>query len=156
MPHARTHPSIAAALALCLPLATAAAAAAEPSTWTPMAVHVSAIDTARGGNLEILVFGPDGFPTKHDQALKRVIVPVKTAKMTVTVEIPKGSPFALKVLHDQDENGKLTKNWLGILPVEGLGFSSGAKLDPMPPDFEDARMEAPQGKTETSIEMVYP
>lgn len=52
-------------------------------------------------------------------------------------DIPSGS-YALVVLHDENMNGKLDTNWLGI-PKEGYGFSNNAKPAAFhAPSFSDA------------------
>ncbi|HEX5514928.1 MAG TPA: DUF2141 domain-containing protein, partial [Gammaproteobacteria bacterium] len=43
----------------------------------------------------------------------------------------------LAVIHDENMNGKLDTNWLGI-PIEGYGFSSGAKASMGAPSFNAA------------------
>jgi len=40
-------------------------------------------------------------------------------------DVPPGT-YALAVIHDENMNGKLETNWLGI-PKEGYGFSNDAK-----------------------------
>ena len=51
-------------------------------------------------------------------------------------DIPAGT-YALAVVHDENMNGKLDTNWLGI-PVEGYGFSNDAKSLNGAPSFSDA------------------
>ena len=40
-------------------------------------------------------------------------------------DIPPGT-YAMAVVHDENMNGKLDTNWMGI-PTEGYGFSNDAK-----------------------------
>jgi len=47
--------------------------------------------------------------------------------------------------HDEDDNGKVTKNWTSIFPAEGSGVSAEAKMDFGLPSFAT-----------TSISMLYP
>jgi small-conductance mechanosensitive channel len=56
------------------------------------------------------------------------------------VRIPNETPgtYALAVIHDENMNGKLDTNWLGI-PIEGYGFSNGAKGLFGAPSFSAAR-----------------
>ncbi len=46
--------------------------------------------------------------------------------------------YALAVIHDENMNGKLDTNWLGI-PIEGYGFSNDAKGLFGAPSFSAAR-----------------
>ena len=52
------------------------------------------------------------------------------------VDIPRGT-YALAVVHDEDMNGNLDINWLGI-PTEGYGFSNDVKARFGPPSFSAA------------------
>jgi uncharacterized protein (DUF2141 family) len=57
----------------------------------------------------------------------------------VTVRIA-GVPlgvYAAQAFHDENDNGKIDRNFLGI-PREGLGFSNDAKMRFGPPSFDDA------------------
>lgn len=53
--------------------------------------------------------------------------------------IPFGS-YAVKTYHDENENGELDTNFLGI-PMEDYGFSNNADGTFGPPDFEEAMFE---------------
>lgn len=50
--------------------------------------------------------------------------------------IPPGK-YAMVVIHDENMNGKLDTNWLGV-PNEGYGFSNNAKALLSAPSFSDA------------------
>lgn len=74
--------------------------------------------------------------------------------MQTNIQVP-DKPFAIKVHHDEDSSGTVTKDWTGFIPAEGLGFSSGAQLRFGPPSFDDAVMTLPNdGKIEINI--IYP
>ena len=102
----------------------------------------------------IYVFLENGFPIQHDQSIKQYRINVTKKVEQIDVEVP-NSKFALKVHHDEDLSGKVTKNWTGIFPAEGLGFSSGAKISFGPPSFKQAAMTLPNDKV-TQIFMMYP
>jgi uncharacterized protein (DUF2141 family) len=59
-------------------------------------------------------------------------------------DVPYGS-YAIKSFHDEDGNGQLNTNFMGI-PVEDYGFSNNARGTMGPAKFQDARFEldAPQ------------
>jgi uncharacterized protein (DUF2141 family) len=50
--------------------------------------------------------------------------------------------YAVAALHDENGNGVLDKNWLGM-PNEGSGFSRDATGSWGPPDFDDAMLVLP-------------
>jgi len=56
-------------------------------------------------------------------------------KCIVVIKNLKPGKFAFKYFHDENNNGKIDFNWLGI-PKEGYGFSNNAKGTFGPPSFE--------------------
>jgi uncharacterized protein (DUF2141 family) len=52
----------------------------------------------------------------------------------------KAGRYAVAVYHDENDNGELDTNLLGI-PTEGYGFSNGATGFAGPPDFDAAAVE---------------
>jgi len=123
-------------------------------TWTTIDLGINNIEPHRGGVISIYVFLKEGFPVKHDQALRYFSCDVNTESLRVEIEVP-NVPFALKVHHDEDNSGAVSKNWTGFIPAEGLGFSSGAKLGFGPPSFKDAMMTLPENYA-TEINISYP
>ena len=122
--------------------------------WREARLTIEGIEFGRGGELSVYLFSEAGFPTKHDQALKHFRVDAVKAVQILHIETP-NRPFALKVHHDEDRSGRVNKNWTGIFPAEGLGFSSGARIGFGPPSFKQAVMSAPDDGM-VNIEMVYP
>jgi uncharacterized protein (DUF2141 family) len=66
----------------------------------------------------------DGFPTKSEKAFKTITLPVTTAD-TVYAKFEGLTPgeYAVAVMHDENDNGQIDTNWIGI-PKEGLGVSN--------------------------------
>jgi len=98
------------------------------------------IDKNRNGELIILVFMEDGFPKNHSQAIKKYFAVPENSEISVLIEVPENQVFAIVVLHDEDLNGKVTKNWTGYIPKEGLGFSSGVTILGGVPKFKKAQI----------------
>ena len=120
-------------------------------------IEVSGIHVARGGNLVVLVFGHDGFPVKHEKALLTQTRNVSGDRMTFTFASPSTDELALKVLHDEDSNNKVTKNWTGIWPGEGLGFSNGAVMSTGgPPGFDAAKISRSEAIKGVKMRVIYP
>src|SRR6478672_5685764 len=80
----------------------------------------------------------DGFPLEYlHYATNIVVVRVReTQARCVFSEIPPGN-YALAVIHDENMNGKLDTNLMGI-PVEGYGFSKNARALLGSPSFSTA------------------
>ena len=129
--------------------------AAQANSWATVTLNVSEIDVARGGLIHVLVFLKDGFPIKHEKALKSYFKPVAAELMTFQIDVPADVPFAIKAHHDEDGNNRVTKNWTGVFPAEGFAFSSGAKMDLFPPTFAAARMSLSDTRV-VFIPMLYP
>jgi uncharacterized protein (DUF2141 family) len=118
-------------------------------------VHIENIDLNKPGNIMVMLYKKEGFPKDHSKALVMEILPIYADKMSVTFSSTPPE-FAIKVLHDEDKTGQVTKNWTGIFPAEGLGFSNGAKLRFGPPTYQDARMTLKDVEHSTTITMIYP
>ena len=81
---------------------------------------------------------PDGFPTDYLHfATNVMVIKIRKDKARCDFEdIPPGT-YAMAVIHDENMNGKLDTNWLGI-PTEGFGFSNDAKAVVGAPSFSAA------------------
>ncbi|WP_226388998.1 DUF2141 domain-containing protein [Penaeicola halotolerans] len=92
------------------------------------------------GQILILVFDKkDGYPDDPSKALisKQVnVTSHKTASLSLE-DLPHGD-YVFAVVHDENNNGKLDTNMVGI-PKEGYGFSNDVKGTFGPPDFEKAK-----------------
>jgi len=120
-------------------------------------VEISGIDVEKGGNLIVLVFGQDGFPVKHEKALSTQTKAVSGSRMIFTFNDPSYGELAFKVLHDEDSNHKVTKNWTGIWPREGLGFSNGAAMSTVgPPGFNAAKISRSEAIKGVKMRVIYP
>jgi uncharacterized protein (DUF2141 family) len=62
--------------------------------------------------------------------------------------------YAAVAFHDENGNGKLDRNFLGI-PAEPYGFSNNAKGILGPPTFDDAVMLLGDGDNAVRIKLIY-
>jgi len=69
------------------------------------------------------------------------------------LDIPPGT-YALAVIHDENMDGKLGTNLLGV-PTEGYGFSSGATASMSAPSFEAARFSYDGQNLDLTIGLTY-
>jgi uncharacterized protein (DUF2141 family) len=67
--------------------------------------------------------------------------------------IPSGT-YAVSVFHDENSNGKLDTNFLGI-PREGVGASNNAKGHLGPPKFSAAAFHHSGSRTALKITVKY-
>ena len=103
-------------------------------------IHVQILDirNSSGAVACALFESPEGFPTEYlHSATNIMIIKVRDKQARCDFEdIPPGT-YALAVVHDENMNGKLDANWLGI-PTEGYGFSNDAKAFLGAPSFSAA------------------
>jgi uncharacterized protein (DUF2141 family) len=62
--------------------------------------------------------------------------------------------YAASVIHDENSNGKLDTNFMGI-PKEGVGASNNARGRLGPPKFSSAAFSFASGKLELNITVIY-
>ena len=130
--------------------------AVNSAAATEFQVTVSNIDVARGGQIIVFVFGEEGFPKAHDQAVVRQVDDQLQPTMNFTFVVEMGE-IAVKVLHDENKDGKVTKNWTGIYPAEGLGFSNDQTIGLTgPPKYRNARVSKAQFRNGLNITIQYP
>lgn len=84
-----------------------------------------------------------GLFTNEKDFLKKVaegkIVKANANEITVIFENLKTGDYGISVMHDENENGKLDSNFVGI-PKEGFGFGNNAMGTFGPPSFDKAKV----------------
>jgi len=86
------------------------------------------------------------------KAFKGEIVKAIKGKVKVTFnELPKGI-YAISVIHDENENGNLDTNFMGI-PNEPYGISMDGKNMFGPPSYEKAKFEVADKDLSLSISL---
>ena len=88
------------------------------------------------GKISVAVYNSsDGF-LKFDKVFKAVSEPSQKGTTEVVLkDLPEGT-YAIAAFHDQNGNGELDTNMLGI-PKEPLGFSKGKMKTFGPPSFAE-------------------
>ncbi|MEI6767105.1 MAG: DUF2141 domain-containing protein [Bacteroidota bacterium] len=85
------------------------------------------------GNLRIALYNTKG-TYMGDTPFRTAIIPVDASEEIATFkDIPYGS-YAVAIIHDENSNGELDKNTLGV-PKEGYGFSNDAMGQYGPPEW---------------------
>ena len=69
------------------------------------------------------------------------------------LDIPPGT-YALAVIHDENMDGELRTNWLGV-PKEGYGFSNDATASMGAPSFEAASFSYDGQNLDLTISLNY-
>jgi uncharacterized protein (DUF2141 family) len=107
------------------------------------------------GNAGVSIFASaKGFPDNPALALKRQMVAIKGRHASVLVpDLPPGQ-YAVSVLHDENGNQKMDKNFLGI-PKEGWGVSNNVRPSMSAPKFADAAFQLPADGLKLHIQIGY-
>ncbi|WP_114861345.1 DUF2141 domain-containing protein [Azospirillum brasilense] len=84
----------------------------------------------------------------------RVTAPAAEGSVRVTVpDVPPGI-YALRAYHDENGNGQLDRNLLGV-PREGFGFGNDAPVLLAPPSFRDAAVTVGDDDVATALTLRY-
>ena len=93
-------------------------------------------------------FPREGRPTRHAK------VEIQDGRATAEFEGLPAGQYAVAVLHDENDDGKMNTNRLG-LPTEGFGMSNLTKLKLKPPSFDDSKFEYSGGDETVEIQIHY-
>lgn len=120
-------------------------------------IHVKVLNIRNSiGTVDCALFDSSiGFPIEVlASATNVMIIKIRnTEAQFVFEDIPPGA-YALAVIHDENMNGKLDTNWLGI-PREGYGFSNDVKASLGAPSFSAARFQYDGGTLDLTISLNY-
>ena len=139
-----------------LGVATMATADARAGGNVALTVNAVGFKGAKGQALVALYDSGDTW-LKHDRALRlEKIKPIKDGSVTLTFrDLPPGD-YAVEVIHDENENGKLDMRWLPYPhPAEGAGASNDAAATLGPPSYADARFRLGVAGGAITIHMRY-
>ncbi|GHD15598.1 DUF2141 domain-containing protein [Tianweitania populi] len=132
-------------LALLLPVTTAHAG--------DLVVEVSGLRNNQGSLALCVTADPAGFPGCNKAATQRVI-PAAQARRPITFpNLPAGT-YAVAVIHDENNNGKLDTNFVGI-PKEGIAVSNNAVPKFSAPKFRDAGFVLGKQRVTQRVRVVY-
>jgi uncharacterized protein (DUF2141 family) len=120
-------------------------------------IHVKVLNIRnRNGTVDCALFdSPAGFPREFLHSAQNVmVIKIRYTEARCDFEaIPPGT-YALAVIHDENSNGKLDTNWLGI-PTEGYGFSNDAKALLGTPSFAAASFSYDGQTQDMTISLRY-
>ena len=127
-----------ASFALLVFVSLPAIAFAQSPSCPGIHVNILSIRNSKGTVDCALFDSPVGFPTEFLHSASSVMVlRVRNTQARCDFEDIRPGPYALAVIHDENSDGKLNTNWLGI-PTEGYGFSNDAKALIAAPSFSAA------------------
>lgn len=135
-------------------LLLAGPAAAQLASGNVIQVAVGGLRSDKGQIMCALYASAEGFPKDGDKALAHASSPIANGRGVCDFAGIRPGVYAVSVFHDENSNGKLDANWMGI-PREGVGASNDAKGRFGPPNFDDAAFRFPGGRLEIKITMKY-
>ena len=119
-----------------------------------LTVYVTGLRNNKGLVMFVLYNTDESLPDEHYEKfyrLKTAEIINHTSKFTFE-NLPAGR-YAVNILHDEDENGKIKKGV--VLPKEGIGFSNVEKIGPLnKPNYEKASFVVEDQK-DIGIEIIY-
>lgn len=120
-------------------------------------IHVKILNIRNNtGTVACALFeSPDGFPIEYlHYATNMMVIKIRETQARCDfLDIPPGT-YALVVIHDENMNGKLDTNWLGV-PTEGYGFSNDARVLLGAPSFSAASFQYDGQNLELTIDLHY-
>jgi len=124
----------------------------NPATLT---IHIVNARNAKGVMRVALFHSPEGFPGDSSKALRTQ--PAKIDPQTLNAQavfsgVPQGT-YAVMVFHDENNDGKLDKNMLGILR-EGFGASNSAAKKMHAPVFDEAKFSLTSDQS-VEVKLIY-
>ena len=105
-------------------------------------VTIENIESNKGSIVVGLYKNPENFLKKPFEHKK---LTAQNGKLTTTFEGIESGIYAISLYHDEDDNGKINTNMLGI-PTEDYGISNNAKNMFGPPKWEDAKFSIKSGE----------
>jgi len=109
------------------------------------------------GKIGVTLFqDAQGFPDDTSKAIRQQSVEIDPNTMSAQVifkDLPQGT-VAVSVLHDENGNGKMDKNFVGI-PKEGYGASNNPKKKRRAPTFDEAKFSLNNTEQTIEITLVY-
>jgi uncharacterized protein (DUF2141 family) len=117
-------------------------------------VEIRGLRNDKGQVLCALFSSASDFPKKADKAIAHGTSVITNGH--AACEFPAVAPgtYAVSVVHDENSNGKLDTNFVGI-PREGVGASNDAKGHFGPPKFDAAAFRFSGGRLELKITINY-
>ena len=145
-------------LASCVGTLLVLAAASPPQAQSPQAnlihVEITGLRNDKGKVLCAIFSSPVGFPKSSGKAVAHAESEISHGQAVCEFPGAAAGTYAVSVFHDENSNGKLDTNLLGI-PREGVGASNNAKGHLGPPKFDAAAFYFPGGRVDIKITIMY-
>lgn len=113
-----------------------------------LAIHITGFDNTIGVARVAIVNSKENYES-DEKPFMGFSFEISDNEVNRTVTLPYGE-YAVKVFHDENNNGKLDTRMFGI-PAERYGFSNNAGGKFGPPEYEDAKFIVESATQKISI-----
>ena len=141
-------------LAVCLLSLARCLAQAAPPQGSVIHVDVVGLRNNKGQVFCALYASGEGFPKDPQKAIHRDTSSISDKKASCEFSLIEPGTYAVSVFHDENSNGKLDTNFLGI-PREGVGASNDARGRMGPPKFDAAHFQFSGSRLNLKITINY-
>ena len=132
----------------------ASQATVDPTQTGSITVHITGLRNLNGMVGASLYASKKGFPDTPERSYASLVKKITATEDTFVFEnVPYGT-YAIRVLHDENGNGKMDKNFFG-LPTEGCGISTNPKIGMGGPKYNDSVFTLNSKQLEMTIGMRY-
>lgn len=116
-------------------------------------IHVTGFRNNQGTAGGVVFSSAAGWPEDHTRSIVHGGFPIADLQARLTFQVPPGR-YAVVVLHDENSNMKLDRNFFGI-PTEGFGFSNNPRVVVAAPSFAAAATPVTCPATQLAIKLIY-
>jgi uncharacterized protein (DUF2141 family) len=135
-------------------LSLSALAQAQLAQADRIHVEISGLRSDKGQVLCALFSSATDFPKKTDKAVAQAKSDISNGHAVCEFAGIASGTYAVSVFHDENSNGKLDTNIMGI-PREGVGASNNARGHFGPPKFAAAAFQFSGGRIDLKITINY-
>lgn len=119
-----------------------------------LTVEIDGLKNKQGQVCASVFASSEGFPSDRDRSLKKQCTKISGTPLPITFENLKAGSYAVAVFHDQNNDGTLNSNVLGI-PSEGFGFSRNPEIRTRAAKFSEAAFLVAGPGTDIQIQLKY-
>jgi uncharacterized protein (DUF2141 family) len=122
-----------------------------------LGIHVKILNIRNSiGTVACALFeSPDGFPFEYlRMATNVMVIKIRKSQALCDFDDILLGTYAMAVIHDENMNGNLNTNWLGV-PTEGYGFSNDAKRLLGAPSFSPASFKYDGQNIDMTMSLQY-
>ena len=135
-------------------ISSAVLAHAQAPQENQIQVEIAGLRNDKGQAVCDLFSSAPDFPKKRDKAVAHGTSVITNRHAVCEFSGVAPGTYAISVFHDENSNGKLDTNFMGI-PREGVGASNAAKGHLGPPKFDAAAFRFAGGLLELKITINY-